>query len=58
MREIQTNDFLDFNRCDSDGELIIEIQDDIFIVDEDNLSSPVEDDFEYEIYIDGSSTQR
>lgn len=58
MREIRNNDFRDFNKCDSDGELIIEIQDDIFIVDEDNLYSPVEDDFEYEIYIDGSSTQR
>ena len=46
------------NRIDSNWELVIELQDDIFYVNEDQLRTPVEDDFEYEIIIDASDTER
>lgn len=46
------------NQYDNEGELIIEVQDHIFNIDEDNLRTPVSEDFEYEILIEGSSVQR
>jgi hypothetical protein len=45
------------DKFDSDGELIIEIEE-IFNIDESGLRTPLEDDFEYEILIEGSSKQR
>jgi hypothetical protein len=47
-----------FNQVNSKGELIIELRDDIFIVNENRLGTPVDDEFEYEIVVDDSSTQR
>jgi hypothetical protein len=58
MREVNTNHFMDFNKLDSNGELIIEIQDEMFIVDEDGLRTPIEDDFEYEILVEADSELR
>lgn len=49
---------VDFNKVDANGELIIEIKDDIFYIEEDNLRTPIEDDFEYEILIDAESEIR
>ena len=46
------------NRVDSNCELIIQLQDDIFFIEEDQLRTPIEDDFEYEIMIDASDTER
>lgn len=40
------------------GELILELRDEMFIIDEDQLKTPIDDDFEYEIVVDDSSTQR
>lgn len=59
MREEGTNNqWKGLNRVDSNSELIIELQDDIFILKEDQLRTPVEEDFEYEIMIDASETER
>lgn len=55
MRETFTHFFNNYNKYDSNGELIIELQDDIFRIDEYALLEPIEDDFEYEILVDGSS---
>ena len=45
-------------KFDQDGELIIEFEDGIFNIEEQQLSTPIEDDFEYEILIDESASQR
>ena len=54
-----TNDpFDNIMKFDQDGELIIEFEDSIFNIEEEQLSTPIEDDFEYEILVDDNSSQR
>lgn len=55
MRETYSHHKIDFNKLDSNGELIIELQDGIFHIEEDQLRTPIEDDFEYEILVDEDS---
>ena len=49
---------VDFNQLDANGELIIEMKDNIFCINESNLRTPIEDDFEYEILVDSESEIR
>ena len=45
-------------RDNQNDEPEIVVEDHIFTVNEDLMKEPLEDDFEYEIIIDGSDTER
>ena len=46
------------NMIDSNSELKIELEDHIFILEEDKLGTPVKEDLEYQIIIEASESER
>lgn len=58
LHKAEPDPFNNILKFDQDGELIIEFEDEIFNIEEQQLSTPIEDDFEYEILVDDSSSQR